>query len=376
MAGTRVVLVGRQGNGDASRALEATMWVTVSRRMVWLFAVIAVSSVASCGDDGNEDARSTSTTSGTPSGSVVVERDIAYATAPGEGWLPAVLDVYAPADAEDLPLVVFFHGTGAGGTKDGLDTPKLAEAIAGGGAVVVVPNWGHPKLSYERLEAGLTTAQVIDEYSQGPDEAACAVSYAVTHAEEYGADPTRLVFFGHSGGANMAGVVAWTETSALAGCEVPPADWTVQALMLWEGDWFLGNPPNDAFGTDLSALLAHASPWPALATATDVPPVEAELAVSTTSRGAMRHPDASSSAEWLAWRDPTGQVQSELETVDAFADGFLDIGEPSDVMVNALNARGADASLLELTDPATTHPFLAEADFDLMVEHVLALAGT
>jgi hypothetical protein len=86
----------------------------------------------------------------------------------------------------------------------------------------------------------------------------------------------------------------------------------------------------------------------------------------------MRHPDASRGAEWLAWRDPTGQMQSELEAVGAFADGFLDIGEPSDVMVDALNARGADATLLELTDPATTHDLLAEADFDLMVEHVLA----
>jgi hypothetical protein len=65
-------------------------------------------------------------------------------------------------------------------------------------------------------------------------------------------------------------------------------------------------------------------------------------------------------------------MQSELEAVGAFADGFLDIGEPSDVMVDAVNARGADATLLELPDPATTHDLLAEADFDLMVEHVLA----
>jgi hypothetical protein len=69
-------------------------------------------------------------------------------------------------------------------------------------------------------------------------------------------------------------------------------------------------------------------------------------------------------------------MQSELEAVDAFADGSLDIGEPSEVMVNVLNARGADATLLELADPATSHEQLAEADFDLMVEHVLALAGT
>ena len=349
----------------------------VSHRTAWSFAVIVMvgSLVASCGDDGDEGAASTSTTSGTPSGSVVVERDIAYATAPGEGWRPAVLDVYAPADAEDLPLVVLIHGGPGLANKDVLDYPELARAIAGGGAVVVVPNWGGDELPHERLAAGLTAAQVIDE-SQGPDEVACAVSYAVTHADEYGADPTGLVLFGHSGGANMAGRVAWTETPVFAGCAVPPAEWTVQGLMLWDGDWFLGPPPNDVFGTDLPALLAVVSPWPALATATDVPPVEAEFAVSTTSRGTLRRPDASSTAEWLAWRDPTGRMQDELEAVDAFADGFLDAGEPSEVMVNVLNARGADATLLELTDPATTHDSLAEADFDLMVEHVLALAGT
>jgi hypothetical protein len=345
--------------------------------MVWSFAAmaVAVSLVASCGDDGDEGARSTSTTSGTPSGSVVVERDIAYATAPGEGWLPAVLDVYAPGDAEDLPLVVLFHGGLA--NKDVLDYPELARAIAGGGAVVVVPNWGGDKLPHEKLAAGLTAAQIIDEVRQSSDEVACAVSYAVTHAEQYGADPTRLVLFGHSGSANKAGVIAWTETSAFAGCAVPPAEWTVQALMLWDGDWFMGYPAHDAFRTDLPALLARVSPWPALATATDVPPVKAEFAVSTTARGgALRHPDASSTAEWLTWRDPTGRLQDELEAVDAFADGFLDPGEASEVMVNVLNALGADASLVELTDPATTHEQLAEADFDLMVEHVLALAGT
>jgi hypothetical protein len=309
----------------------------------------------------------------------VVERDIAYATPPAEGWIPAVLDVYAPTEAEDLPLVVLIPGRGDKGfiaTKDVLDYPELARAIAGEGAVVVVPNWGPYKADYERLAEGLTAAQAIDESSQASDEVACAVSYAVTHAEEHGADPTRLVLFGHSGGANMAGAVAWSETSAFAGCAVPPAELTVQALRLWDGDWFLAYPPHDAFRTDLPASLARISPWPALATATDVPPVKAEFALSITALRTLRRPDASSTAEWLAWRDPTGRMQDELEAVDAFADGYLDAKEPSEVMVNVLNALGADATLLELTDPATTHEHLSEADFDLMVERVLALAGT
>jgi pimeloyl-ACP methyl ester carboxylesterase len=350
----------------------------LSHRTAWSFAVIVMVAglVASCGDDGDEGAGSTSTTSGTPSESVVVERDIAYATAPAEGWRPAVLDVYAPAEAEDLPLVVLLHGGPGPADKNVLDYPELARAIAGQGAVVVVANWGGTELPHEKLAAGLTAAQIIEAVRLTNEEVACAVSFAVTYAEEYGADPTRLVLFGHSGGANEAGKAAWTESSPFAGCAVPPAEWTVKGLMLWEGDWFLGPSPNDAFGTDLSALLAVVSPWQAIVTATDVPPIKVEFAVSTTARDAMRHPDASSTAEWVAWRDPTGEMQSELEAVGAFADGFLDIGEPSEVMVNVLNARGGDATLLELTDPATTHAQLAEADFDVMVEHVLALAGT
>jgi hypothetical protein len=352
-----------------------------SHRTAWSFAVIVTvcSVVASCGSDGDEGAGSGSTTPGTPSRPVVVERDIAYATAPGEGWLPAVLDVYAPAEAEDLPLVVLFHGGGSEGitvNKEVFDYPELARAIAGEGAVVVVPNWGLLSTPWERRGAGATTAQIVEDARQARNEVACAVSYAVTYAEEYGADPARLVLFGHSAGANMAGVVAWSETAAFAGCEVPPAEWAVQALMLWDGDWLVGNPYFHVFETDLAAMLPFLTPWPSLATAPDVPQVDAELAVSTTSRAWMRAPDASPTAEWLAWRDPTGQMQNELEAVDAFADGFVDLGEGAEVMVNALTAHGVDASLLELTDPATTHQELAEADFDLMVEHVLALAST
>jgi hypothetical protein len=271
--------------------------------------------------------------------------------------------------------VVFLHGGLA--DKDVSVAPELARAIAGRGAVVVVPNWGQASLPYDRLAAGLTVAEVIEGVRLTNDEVACAVSYAVTHADEYGADPTRLVLVGASAGATKAGTVALTETSSFAGCEVPPAEWTAQGLMLWEGDWFMAPRPNDVFGAEMPAVLAAVSPWPSLATAADLPPLDAEFAVSPAGRAQWRTPAASSAAEWMALRDPTGQLQHDLEAVDAFADGFVDIGEAAEIMVNALNARGVDASLLELNrDPATTHEMLGDGDLDLMVEHVLALAGT
>jgi hypothetical protein len=43
-----------------------------------------------------------------------------------------------------------------------------------------------------------------------------------------------------------------------------------------------------------------------------------------------------------------------------------------ELLANALNAHGSHARLVDLTDPATIHTSLAPADFDLMVQRVLA----
>jgi len=142
--------------------------------------------------------------------------------------------------------------------------------------------------------------------------------------------------------------------------------------MLWEGDWLLANPGFDVFETDMPRLLEVMTPWPSIATAPDVPRVE--FAVSDNARSVLRTPDASEDAEWLAWRDPTGEMQDVLDALGAFEDGYLDVGEEAEAMVSALNDRDIDASLLALTDPSTSHESLAEVDFDTMVEHVLSLA--
>jgi hypothetical protein len=303
-----------------------------------------------------------------PASDIVVSRDVAYASVHGSDWIPPLLDVYAPSDAHDLPLVVLFHGAGLGVHKTSLDYPYLAEAIAEGGAVVVVANWGQEGMPWTR-----SIREAIHDQRQMRDEGACAVSYAVTHAAEYGADPTLLVLFGHSGGATEAGVVALTAGSPFPGCAVPPASWAVQGLMLWDGDWLLANPGFDVFETGIPRLLEVMTPWPSLDTAPDVPRVE--VAVGTNARSALFTPNASRDAEWLAWRDPTGEMQEILDSLGAFGDRILDVGEEAEAMVAALSARGFDASLLELSDPDTSHEYLAPADFHLMVEHVLSLAG-
>lgn len=357
------------------------------RRTVPLLAAAAMMAAACAGDasdplrsSGAETSASSDVTPGTtiPSGTttpeqaVVVTRDVPYASVPAD-WLSAQMDVYAPPEAHDLPLVVLFHGAGPAVDKDSLEYPALAEAIADEGTVVVVANWGGTGMPWDGVPATRSTADVVREEARFRDEGACAVSYAVTHAAEYGADPRRLVLFGHSGGANEAGRVGLTETSPFRGCAVEPAGWRVRGLMLWEGDWLLANPGFHVFEADVPRLLEVMTPWPSIATAPDVPKVE--FAVSDNARFALLTPDASKDAEWLAWRDPTGHMQEVLDALGAFRDGYLDVGEEAEAMVSELNGRGIDAEMLELTNPATSHEWLADADFATMVDHVLALTG-
>jgi acetyl esterase/lipase len=297
---------------------------------------------------------------------VVVTGDLPYASVHGSAWIPPLLDVYAPAGAHGLPLVVLFHGVGPGIDKASLQYPDLARAIAREGAVVISANWGQQGMPWDR-----SIRQVVHDEGQMRDEGACAVSYAVRHAAEYGADPTRLVLFGHSGGANQAGRVGLTQTSPFPGCAVPPVRWTVSGLLLWDGDFLLANPGFDVFGTGLPRLLEVMTPWPSLATAPRVGSVA--FVVSTSSRDALSTPDASKTAGWLNWRDPTGRMQRVLDRLGAFADGWLDVGEEAKAMISGLRARGIEARYLELTDPSTTHEFLSEADFGRMVQEVLSL---
>jgi hypothetical protein len=344
--------------------------------------VVAVLVLAACGGDAGSSRPSGTTSPAaspiasattTPEPEVLVTRDLPYASVP-EDWVPALLDVYVPPGARDLPLVVLFHGAGLGVDKDSLDYPALAEAIAAGGAVVVAANWGSHGMPWDGVPHAVSAADVVRRERGFRDEGACAVSYAVTHATEYGADPHRLVLFGHSAGANEAGRVGLTETAPFRGCAVGPTSWSVKGLMAWDGDWLLANPGFDVFETAMPRLLEVMTPWSSIATAPDVPRVE--LAVGDNARFALRTSNASEDAEWLAWRDPTGHMQEVLDALGAFRDGYLDVGEEAEAMVSELSDHGIDAVLLELKDPSTSHEALAEADFEVMVEHVLSLAGT
>ncbi len=347
-------------------------------RCVALLAMVGLV-LASCSsgpDDGSAPSpTATAPTTTSATDSVVRVADVAFATVPSEEWKPPLLDVYAPEGATDLPLVVLFHGGSSlefTTDKASLVYPTLARAIARRGAVVVVPNWGADASPMDMLASGSSASQSIDFLLPVRDQGACAVSFAVSHADEYGADPNRIVLVGNSAGANQASMVALADTSPLAGCAVPPAEWAADGLLLWEGDWLLEDPSWDVFGKDLPALAAVFTPWDALDAA---PAVDVELAVSATSREELKRCPESEGFDWLVDRDPTGSLRSELETSGALADGCVDIGEQADLLAAAMNERGLSASILTLADLDSGHAVLSEADLALMADHIVALAG-
>ncbi|WP_333610935.1 alpha/beta hydrolase [Brevundimonas bullata] len=102
------------------------------------------------------------------------------------------MDVYAPAGAADLPVLVFFYGGGwDSGSKDVYGW--AAQALAARGFVVVVPDY--------RVVPQVRFPSFIED-------AAAATGRAGELAATYGGDAGRLGVLGHSAGAHLAMMIA------------------------------------------------------------------------------------------------------------------------------------------------------------------------
>ena len=98
------------------------------------------------------------------------------------------LDVIWPAGAEDLPVVVWFHGGGlTGGDRRG--TPA---ALLDGSYVVVRANY--------RLIPNVEVKDCIDD-------AAAAVAWAFKHVSDYGGSVDKIFVSGHSAGGYLTDMI-------------------------------------------------------------------------------------------------------------------------------------------------------------------------
>jgi acetyl esterase/lipase len=114
-------------------------------------------------------------------------RDLPYVTG---GTARQKLDLYVPANARGLPLVVWIHGGGwQTGTKDA--PPALGLLWKGGYAVA--------SLEYRFSSDAIFPAQIED--------AKAAIRWLRTHAAEHGIDPNRIGVWGFSAGGHLAALL-------------------------------------------------------------------------------------------------------------------------------------------------------------------------
>jgi len=98
------------------------------------------------------------------------------------------LDVYAPKDKKDLPVIVWFHGGGiTSGDKSGFPKEILKSDI-----LFVSVNY--------RLSPKINAKFAIED-------AADAIAWTFKNIEKYGGNKTRIYVGGHSAGAYLSGMV-------------------------------------------------------------------------------------------------------------------------------------------------------------------------
>ena len=318
----------------------------------------------------------TSTPTTIPIGPVAkVAGDVRYAASVPAGWSEPLLDVYAPEGAEGLPLVVLFHGNPSAVDKEGLTSggselvnyPDVIREIAARGAVVVSANWGPRSVPFPADAAAFVTS-----VEQARDETACAISYAVEHAPDYGSDPSRLVVIGHSGGATHVSATVLGTPEPFPGCAAD-STWTPTGVVFWEGDMLVEDPTIfDLWGGGQADVLAAFTPWGYLDSGFQGRTV---FVVSDTSaRDPMfRRCDGPG---FLDARDPTGAIEAGLNAIGAFDDGCVDIREESAVTAAAMADRGFDTTLVALTDPASSHFGVGSGDLALFADLVIGMVGS
>jgi arylformamidase len=102
-----------------------------------------------------------------------------------------VLDVFAPAGASRVPVVVYLHG-GAWLRGSRLDVAYPAPAVTGRGAALVVPDFDNVSV--------VPLPRMIEQCRE-------AVEWTVRHAASFGGDAGRVYLAGHSSGAHLASCV-------------------------------------------------------------------------------------------------------------------------------------------------------------------------
>lgn len=199
-------------------------------------------------------------------GEPVVHRDLEYAEREDAAASQTSLDLYAPENAKNCPIVVWVHG---GGWRIGDKRMVNHKPVAFGDRGIILAS-----INY-RL-------QPATDYRGQATDVADAVRWLADHAEVYGGDSQRMILMGHSAGAHLAALaVADAEYLKKAGVERE----SVCGVVLLDGAGYdveqqmkqvqlmprLGRLYHDAFG-DEPAAWRDASPIHHVKDSQDYPP--------------------------------------------------------------------------------------------------------
>jgi acetyl esterase/lipase len=253
--------------------------------------------------------------------------NIVYASFPDVDPNLTSLDVYAPANARQAPVVVMIHGGGwRRGDKALARMAGLkSEFFTGAGYVFVSVNY--------RLSPEVRHPTHVQDVAR-------ALAYVYDHIAEYGGDPEQIIVMGHSAGAHLAALVATDERYlAQAGKDLTllkgvilldGAGYDIPALMRTAGP--LGRAIYEAAFTSDPAVQRDASPITHVAPGKGIAPFllihvatrEASAAESRQLAAALQ--DAGAHAEVLA---AEGKTHKTINT---------ELGQPGDGPTQAVMA--------------------------------------
>jgi acetyl esterase/lipase len=117
-----------------------------------------------------------------------VHRDLAYTEPKNERQ---TLDVYAPSEGKNHPVVLWIHG-GGWRAGDKANVQKKPQAFVDRGYVFVSTNY--------RFVPQVTVKEMTGDIAR-------AIRWVHHHARDYGGDPNAIIIAGHSAGAHLAALV-------------------------------------------------------------------------------------------------------------------------------------------------------------------------
>ena len=136
-------------------------------------------------------------------GGLIRHLDVSYVDGPKAHPVRHRLDVYAPAGAKKLPVLLFIHGGGWSFGHKSSPTlgmyEKTGETLASLGMIVVMANY--------RLSPWVQHPEHIKDVAR-------AFAWTRKHIREHGGDPDAIILLGHSAGGHLASLLAtdpcWT----------------------------------------------------------------------------------------------------------------------------------------------------------------------